>query len=99
MFLHYFLVGNILLGEKRRFISLEGYLVHTYYLSYLQVSFTFISRLFCQFTCFIYLLHLFDLGRQHLLPVTAEQKARCPTNLLKVAWLVKRAPHTAQLDR
>lgn len=31
MFLHYFLVGNILLGGKRRFISLEGYLVHTIY--------------------------------------------------------------------
>lgn len=43
----------------------------------------------------------FDLGKQNPYPVICSQhkRVRCPANLLNVAWLVKRAPHTAQLDR
>lgn len=43
----------------------------------------------------------FDLGEQNPPPVICSQhkKVRCSANLLNVAWLVKRVPHTAQLDR
>lgn len=42
----------------------------------------------------------FDLGKQNPHPVICSQteRFRWPANLLNVAWLVKRAPHTAQLD-
>lgn len=43
----------------------------------------------------------FDFRKQNSHPVICSQHNRdkCPADLLKVAWLVNRAPHTAQLER